>query len=202
MYTMDKKIRQPKQDRAKDKKKKIIEAAYDIFSEVGFYNTNTTDIAKKAGVSTGIVYGYFSDKRDILLYVIDIYIEKVSEPFKNYVSKITAPLDFNNVVTDLLNLTMETHKSNANIHNILHSLAVTDTEINQKFLILEDNITFSISDKLKDLGLCADSLKEKVHVAMNSIQSFAHEYVYDKHDYIDYEKMKSVVIQMVVSLFE
>lgn len=199
---MDKKIRQPKQDRAKDKKKKIIEAAYDIFSEVGFYNTNTTDIAKKAGVSTGIVYGYFSDKKDILLYVIDIYIEKVSEPFKNYVSKITAPLDFNNVVTDLLNLTMETHKSNANIHNILHSLAVTDTEINQKFLILEDNITFSISDKLKDLGLCADSLKEKVHVAMNSIQSFAHEYVYDKHDYIDYEKMKSVVIQMVVSLFE
>lgn len=199
---MDKKIRQPKQDRAKDKKKKIIEAAYDIFSEVGFYNTNTTDIAKKAGVSTGIVYGYFSDKRDILLYVIDIYIEKVSEPFKKYVSKITAPLDFNNVVTDLLNLTMETHKSNANIHNILHSLAVTDTEINQKFLVLEDNITFSISDKLKDLGLCADSLKEKVHVAMNSIQSFAHEYVYDKHDYIDYEKMKSVVIQMVVSLFE
>lgn len=199
---MDKKIRQPKQDRAKDKKKKIIEAAYDIFSEVGFYNTNTTDIAKKAGVSTGIVYGYFSDKRDILLYVIDIYIEKVSEPFKKYVSKITAPLDFNNVVTDLLNLTMETHKSNANIHNILHSLAVTDTEINQKFLILEDNITFSISDKLKDLGLCSDSLKEKVHVAMNSIQSFAHEYVYDKHDYIDYEKMKSVVIQMVVSLFE
>lgn len=202
MYTMDKKIRQPKQDRAKDKKKKIIEAAYDIFSEVGFYNTNTTDIAKKAGVSTGIVYGYFSDKRDILLYVIEIYIEKVSEPFKKYVSKITAPLDFNNVVTDLLNLTMETHKSNANIHNILHSLAVTDTEINQKFLVLEDNITFSISDKLKDLGLCADSLKEKVHVAMNSIQSFAHEYVYDKHDYIDYEKMKSVVIQMVVSLFE
>ena len=199
---MDKKIRQPKQDRAKDKKKKIIEAAYDIFSEVGFYNTNTTDIAKKAGVSTGIVYGYFSDKRDILLYVIDIYIEKVSEPFKKYVSKFTAPLDFNNVVTDLLNLTMETHKSNANIHNILHSLAVTDTEINQKFLVLEDNITFSISDKLKDLGLCADSLKEKVHVAMNSIQSFAHEYVYDNHDYIDYEKMKSVVIQMVVSLFE
>lgn len=199
---MDKKIRQPKQDRAKDKKKKIIEAAYDIFSEVGFYNTNTTDIAKKAGVSTGIVYGYFSDKRDILLYVIEIYIEKVSEPFKKYVSKFTAPLDFNNVVTDLLNLTMETHKSNANIHNILHSLAVTDTEINQKFLVLEDNITFSISDKLKDLGLCADSLKEKVHVAMNSIQSFAHEYVYDKHDYIDYEKMKSVVIQMVVSLFE
>lgn len=199
---MNKKIRQPQQDRAKDKKKKIIEAAYDIFSEVGFYNTNTTDIAKKAGVSTGIVYGYFSDKRDILLYVIEIYIEKVSEPFKKYVSKITAPLDFNNVVTDLLNLTMETHKSNANIHNILHSLAVTDTEINQKFLVLEDNITFSISDKLKDLGLCVDSLKEKVHVAMNSIQSFAHEYVYDKHDYIDYEKMKSVVIQMVVSLFE
>ena len=58
------KIREPRQERSIDKKNKIIETAYEVFSTVGYYNTNTADIAKKAGVSTGIVYGYFKDKRE------------------------------------------------------------------------------------------------------------------------------------------
>ena len=66
-------IREPNQERSIEKKNKIIEASYEIFSEAGYYGTNTTDIAKRAGVSTGIVYSYFKDKRDILLYVLNIY---------------------------------------------------------------------------------------------------------------------------------
>ena len=49
------KIRQPQQERSIEKKNKIIEAAYEIFSEVGYYAANTPEIAKKAGVSTGII---------------------------------------------------------------------------------------------------------------------------------------------------
>lgn len=198
---MEKKIRVPVQDRSKDKKNKIIESAYEIFSEVGFYNANTTDIAKRAGVSTGIVYGYFSDKHDILLYVIDIYISKISNPLQNYLTKIETPIDYRKVIEDFLNLAIELHKSNKNIHNILHSLATTDKDINEKFMVLEDNITIHVARQLALSGVVVDGLKEKVHVAMNSIQSFAHEYVYDKHDYIDYEKMREDVVRMLVNLF-
>jgi len=60
---MGNEIREPRQERAKLKKDAIIKAAYKIFSEVGYYNTNTADIAKAAKVSTGIVYGYFKDKK-------------------------------------------------------------------------------------------------------------------------------------------
>ena len=73
-------VREPRQERSIEKKNRIIEAGYELFSEVGYYGTNTADIAKKAGVSTGIVYGYFQDKRDILISVLDVYIEKVFEP--------------------------------------------------------------------------------------------------------------------------
>lgn len=198
---MEKKIRVPVQDRSKDKKNKIIESAYEIFSEVGFYNANTTDIAKRAGVSTGIVYGYFSDKHDILLYVIDIYISKISNPLQNYLTIIETPIDYRKVIEDFLNLAIELHKSNKNIHNILHSLATTDKDINEKFMVLEDNITIHVARQLALSGVIVDGLKEKVHVAMNSIQSFAHEYVYDKHDYIDYEKMREDVVRMLVNLF-
>ena len=65
-------VREPRQERAIEKKNKIIKAGYELFSEVGYYGTNTAEIAKRAGVSTGIVYGYFQDKRDILLSVLEI----------------------------------------------------------------------------------------------------------------------------------
>ena len=64
-------VRNPRQERAIEKKNKIIDASYELFSEVGYYGTNTAEIAKRAGVSTGIVYGYFQDKRDILISVLE-----------------------------------------------------------------------------------------------------------------------------------
>ena len=76
-------IRQPKQERAIEKKKKIIDAGYKLFSEQGYFGCTTPEIAKMAGVSTGIVYGYFNDKHDILLCVLDIYIKEVSASHGN-----------------------------------------------------------------------------------------------------------------------
>lgn len=36
---------------------------------------------------------------------------------------------------------------------------------------------------------------------MNLVQSFAHEYVFDNHDYIDYEVMRKIVSATIVNLF-
>ena len=199
---MEKKIREPKQERSIDKKNKIIETAYEVFSDVGYYNTNTADIAKRAGVSTGIVYGYFKDKRDILLYVTKIYMDKVSLPLAEFMKNIKLPLDFSAEVKKIVDLVIKIHKSNANLHNTLHSLAVTDESVYREFLHLEERITIDASKHLGEFGFTTLHLKEKVHIAMNLIQSFAHEYVYDKHPYINYTEMKRSVIKMIVALFE
>ena len=198
---MDKKIREPRQERSIDTKNKIIETAYEVFSKVGYYNTNTADIAKKAGVSTGIVYGYFLDKRDILLYVTRIYMDKITEPIEEYLNELKAPLDFEKEIKKLVDLAVSIHKSNENLHNTLHSLAVTDEGVGREFLRFEERITEEASEKLESLGADPSDLKEKVHTAMNSIQSFAHESVYDKHSYINYAHMKKAVCKMITALF-
>ena len=171
-------------------------------SSFGYYNANTNEIAKKAGVSIGILYGYFKDKKDILVYVIDIYIQKVATPIMEYFKNLTAPVDINGIIVDLIEMTTNIHKKNANLHNILHSLAVSDDHVRRKFLSLEDHITINATDTLKNLGVKIDDLTEKVHIAMNSIQSFSHESVYDRHEYIDYEKMKFETIAMINALLK
>ena len=99
-------IRQPKQERAIEKKNKIIEAGYKLFSEQGYFGCTTPEIAKCAGVSTGIVYGYFSDKHDILLCVLDIYIKEVSAPLMEIAQNLSSPVDIDKFAKNILDQTV------------------------------------------------------------------------------------------------
>ena len=76
-------IREPKQMRSIETKEKIIEAGFELICNDGYYKTNTSKIAKKAGVSTGIVYQYFKDKKDILLSGLDKYADDIFYPMLN-----------------------------------------------------------------------------------------------------------------------
>lgn len=194
-------VREPQQERSIEKKKRIVQAGYELFSEVGYYGTNTAEIAKKAGVSTGIVYGYFSDKRDILICVLELYIEKAFEPFFDLFDALSAPVDISAIVPKILDMTIKTHKKNRKIHEALHSLASTDEAVNAAFIQLEDSITLKISESLKRAGIVLKHDAEKIHFAMDIVQSFCHECIFDKHEYIDYTVLKDMVIDTVVNLF-
>lgn len=76
-------IRQPIKRTSIEKKQKIINAGLQVFSEKGYYNTTTAEIAQIAGVSTGIVYNYFKDKKDILLQALQVCFENTFKPILN-----------------------------------------------------------------------------------------------------------------------
>ncbi|MGL4741776.1 MAG: TetR/AcrR family transcriptional regulator [Sarcina sp.] len=54
-------------DSMTDKKKKILEVCIDLFSEQGFSNVSTSQIAKAAGVAEGTIFKHFGKKEDILI---------------------------------------------------------------------------------------------------------------------------------------
>ena len=195
-------IRQPQQERSIEKKNRIIQAGYELSSEIGYYGTNTVEIAKRAGVSTGIVYGYFRDKHDILLCVLEIYIHEVTEPIIALFRQLDNNFDLSTLVSQVLDKTIELHATHAQLHNTLHSLASGDEEVDKQFLALEDSITKGLTAQLQELGVNVANVAERVHLAINLVQSFAHEYVFDKHSYIDYDAMRDIVCRTIVTLFE
>lgn len=194
-------VRQPQQVRSIEKKNKIISASFELFSEVGYYNTNTAEIAKRAGVSTGIVYGYFQDKKDILLCVLEEYLTNVYEPILALLDNIQAPINIEQLVKTIIDMVIKTHKENANIHEALHSLSHSDEVVSNKFISFEDKITVQINEKFDHLGLNIKNGLEKIHLAMNLVQSFSHEFIYDQHSYIDYDAMQSIVFNTIINLF-
>ncbi len=199
---MSENIRTPIQQRSIDKKKRIIQAGYELFAEKGYFNTNTAEIAKKAGVSTGIVYGYFHDKRDILVEVVDIYTERNYEFIFKLVDGLTAPIDFEKILAHIADKVVIIHKQNSEIHEALYSLSAYDDIVNSRFMEFEKSITENVCEKLKALGYDSDDLTERVHMAMELVQSYAHECVYDKHKYINYARMRSLIIKSLTDIFK
>ena len=53
-------------DKTKDKRERLLEAALKLFTERGFYDTPTSLIAKTAGVATGTLFHYFKNKEDLI----------------------------------------------------------------------------------------------------------------------------------------
>ena len=48
--------------------------------EKGYYNISTPDIAEAAEVSTGIIYQYFNDKKDIFIEGVKNYSKTIMFP--------------------------------------------------------------------------------------------------------------------------
>ncbi len=193
-------VREPIQARSIEKKNRIIDAGYALFEEVGYYNTNTAQIAKRAGVSTGIVYGYFADKRDILLLVTDKYLDKIMTPLLDMIESVSLTQELTDTVTEFLDYAVVSHRQNAKIHEALHSMRAIDKEIDAKFLDFEDRITQRLAARLSLVMPQLPSLTERIHLAMDMLQSFSHEAVFDCHDYINYADMKKIVVRAVVAI--
>src|ERR1044071_7955048 len=70
----------PKQERSKQTREKIIQAAIHLIQTRGYEKTSSNEIAAEAGVSVGSFYTYFTDKRQILLTIFD---RLADELFKN-----------------------------------------------------------------------------------------------------------------------
>jgi len=52
-----------------NKRRRILDAAVEVFSRYGFYNSKVAQVAKAAGVADGTIYLYFKSKEDILIQV-------------------------------------------------------------------------------------------------------------------------------------
>lgn len=63
-----------------EKQRKVLEAAIDVFSEKGFSQASTSEIARRAGVAEGTVFKRYSTKKDLLLEIGLFIASKVAIP--------------------------------------------------------------------------------------------------------------------------
>ena len=194
-------VREPIQKRSIEKKEKIIKYGFDLICKKGYYNTNTAEIAKAAGVSTGIVYSYFSDKHDILLEGLKRYANGIFYPSIDYINDISInKKNISEVIRKIITQFVKNHKLSQSAHEEITAMAHSDKDVADFFHKSEIDITNAIVDVLKKNGFNSSDLVERVHIVIGLIDNTCHEIVYHKHKDIDYDSMTNIVVDEVVHI--
>lgn len=63
-------------EQAEETRKAILQSALDLFYEKGYSKTTFELISSKIGLTKGAVYWYFKNKPDLLVAIINVYIER------------------------------------------------------------------------------------------------------------------------------
>ena len=175
-------IREPIRESAIIKKERIIEKGFELMCEKGYHNVNCIDIAKYASVSTGIIYQYFNDKRDIFIAGIKNYFNSIMFPMLDTFESNISVTNLESVLSDIIDSFIDAHKISYRAHEELMSMSHIDPEIKNIFSKSELELTDKIVSSLKKNGFVISNIKEKVHIVIRLVDNFCHEVVYHDHD--------------------
>jgi TetR/AcrR family transcriptional regulator, mexJK operon transcriptional repressor len=113
----------PKQERAQQKRRALLESGHTLFISKGYEHTTAKEIAAHAGVATGTFYRYFSDKRQLLMSLLEDKLDKFLPPEPSWVSE-----DPESLLASLL----QAHHNRLNelgLHRVLPELVMKDPEL-------------------------------------------------------------------------
>lgn len=163
-------VREPKQARAIEKKKIIVHAACTLYGEQGYHQTTTAEIARAAGVSTGLVYSYFRDKKDILLAVIDGYLEDLSLVLQPVLMSAAHSQTLRQVVEGCFDVLLMSHCMQPAAHDEFLALALRDDVVRAKFDAFEE----AMLSKLLNLKIDLHVTPMQLQLAYGVIEQGCH----------------------------
>ena len=76
-----------------ERRGQIVRAAVKLFSEDGYYTTTIQQIARQAGISTGLIYQYFRDKDDILFLSLKMVLDTYENEIPSQLEGLTGPVE-------------------------------------------------------------------------------------------------------------
>ncbi len=191
-------IREPIKKTSIEKKQKIIEKGFELMCKEGFYNVNCVDIAKYADVSTGSIYQYFNDKRDIFIAGVKNYSNAIMFPMIDVIkSKKITKDNLDEVLNEVIESFINTHKISRVEHEELIAMSHLDDEIGKIFKQNEIDMTNNISKVLENNGFSIENIEEKIHIIFGLVDNYCHEAIYHRHDSLDYRVMKENIIDII-----
>lgn len=194
-------IREPIKKSSIEKKQRIIRLGFELMCDKGYHNVNTVDIAKYADVSTGIIYQYFSDKRDIFIEGTKDYANTILFPMLDVIDNET--IDKSNIdiiISKVIDNFIKTHTMKKEAHEELMAMSYLDNEVSQIFNKSELELTDKISNILVKSGFNKENIEEKVHIIIGIVDNYCHEVVYHKHEKMNYDIMKDILINTIKGL--
>lgn len=144
----EREVREPRQKRSMEKKEKILEAAYRLFCEKGYYKTSTPEIALEAQVSIGCLYSYFTDKQMIFLALYDRFEENFDRIREEFGEKLSNSSDPPQWLRRFVEMLIQIHRESVDFIREIDLLRLSDPELAERSLQQREKVRKSAYDYL------------------------------------------------------
>ena len=197
----EKTVRQPKQKRSIQMKEKILSAAMQLICDKGFFETNTNEIAKAAGISIGSLYSYFSDKDTILAELLERHHQHFMSVFEVLSTEMNVQLYSENLHEWLRRLVMkliDLHLSVKDFNRALSELYYAKPEVAAILDSHEEEIRRAVLELLREnvSRVQADDLEAASVVIVDFINALVDRAVF-KSTSIENERILDVGTDML-----
>ena len=135
---------QPKTKLGLAKMHKMITAAEELFTSVGFYQTSISDICKKANTAVGTFYIYFNTKTDIYRYLMEKYKREINDFLADAIKDCNTRYERER---EGIKCFVKYAVKNPNVYNIIWgSLAIDKTMFTDYYVSFARSYTRSLSE--------------------------------------------------------
>ncbi len=119
-------MRKSKQDYVGiDNRKRILDAATELFIQQGAQDTSLAEIARTLNISKGTLYYYYSSKADLIFDVTDSYMQELTEGLLNWVKDLREKTPPENILETVFH-TIFNAKTRGKLHIYLIHEAITN----------------------------------------------------------------------------
>jgi AcrR family transcriptional regulator len=170
-------IRTPQQKRSENTRKRIIAAAEILFSEKGYYNTNSKEIAKAADVSIGSFYCYFKDKKALFIENLIQYSRKIfSKTLVPHKGQLLEGKDKQAAVNQLISRAIEAHEYSPEFHREASAMRYMDADVAKIREKEEQMILDYVTESLRsyDGTLRVNDLEASAIIIVSAVESIVH----------------------------
>ena len=199
MENAERKVRIPKQKRGLKTKEQIIEAGLTLFSDRGFYKTNSKEIAAEAGVAIGSFYAYFKDKKTLFLEIMTKYFKMVVDTLKN--SGTNNTFDINNrqmFIHTLVRNILSAHEISPGFHREISIVMNSDPDIDRIVTEHEDRILENTLKTLKQYKdyIRVEDLETAAVIVYRCIEEIVHTIKFSKST-TDENRLVNELVDMI-----
>jgi AcrR family transcriptional regulator len=194
------KTREPKQQRAIEKKERIVQAAFKIICEKGYYKTNITSIAKEAGVAPGTLYSYFEDKKDIYLDMYAMYFNEIAAPMFKILGELKPPVSIKGIVDSAMDTIAQCHSTSKRLHDEITTMIYIDKDVGALHKKVNMDAVSALSELMSACGVNTPNLREKIYIALELVESYAHKVVYNELEELDFSNVRNTIVNVILSM--
>jgi AcrR family transcriptional regulator len=188
----------PQQKRSIDKKNRVVEAAFEVFSRKGYNAATTPDIAREAGISTGTLYAYYRDKKELFLECFKKLSAEVQERLLASYQTLSGDA-LMEVIERTINSLVELNNTSQAFTRQVLSLTYLDDDVREFYNRQRESVINTIIAQLVQRGIITEHGREKVFLAVAQIETITREIAYNPANRMDPATLIGLCKRMIIN---